>query len=341
MRSPPLKLTLPSTIVPAPIRLSMRFCGGVCFFRSNMGSSLGDHKRPAGTGACLSGLEGACGDRSHLGAGRYPDGPFKPLIILEFELECRCQLGLLVGQRHDGGPRRDPAGGRRLDRRLQCKRALEFIPRGPAPHYEYAVMPGVIALALDRKSLNRKPGLLVGVGDEFLQERKLLLELGVLGHELERLLRQRGLRACRHAELAFELRVAGAKRGRLGAHFFVFGFERGDLGQDLLAVEAAEDLPEVETPPPHAGNDRQKPEHDDYPPRPGKTRPPRHPRRIDPEVPEELARAAPRGRERHDYGRTGAAVRPVVSGSPNMRFMFCTAWPAAPLTRLSCTARIT
>src|SRR6266545_7856525 len=40
-------------------------------------------------------------------------------------------------------------------------------------------------------------------------------------------------------------------------------------------------------------------------------------------------------------GRTGGAVRPVSSGKPDMRFMFCTAWPAAPLTRLSTTARTT
>src|ERR1700694_4968787 len=40
-------------------------------------------------------------------------------------------------------------------------------------------------------------------------------------------------------------------------------------------------------------------------------------------------------------GRTGGAVRPVVSGRPNIRFMFCIACPAAPLTRLSSTARMT
>jgi hypothetical protein len=36
MRRPPVKLTSPLTVVPAPIRQSMRFCGGACFFRSNM-----------------------------------------------------------------------------------------------------------------------------------------------------------------------------------------------------------------------------------------------------------------------------------------------------------------
>src|SRR5438093_1412924 len=34
------------------------------------------------------------------------------------------------------------------------------------------------------------------------------------------------------------------------------------------------------------------------------------------------------------YGTTGGWSSARVSGRPNMRFMFCTAWPAAPFTRL-------
>src|SRR5262249_16261926 len=34
-------------------------------------------------------------------------------------------------------------------------------------------------------------------------------------------------------------------------------------------------------------------------------------------------------------------VSPNVGSHPNMRFRFCTAWPAAPLTRLSMTETIT
>ena len=36
MRSPPLNEMSPSTTVPAPIRLSMRFCGGEFLFRFHM-----------------------------------------------------------------------------------------------------------------------------------------------------------------------------------------------------------------------------------------------------------------------------------------------------------------
>ena len=42
-----------------------------------------------------------------------------------------------------------------------------------------------------------------------------------------------------------------------------------------------------------------------------------------------------------DQGTTGTCVRPSVSGRPNIRFMHWTAWPDAPLTRLSSTTMTT
>ncbi len=43
-----------------------------------------------------------------------------------------------------------------------------------------------------------------------------------------------------------------------------------------------------------------------------------------------------------DQGNSGNCSRPVVSCNPNMRFRFCSAWPAEPFTRLSSAAiRIT
>ena len=35
------------------------------------------------------------------------------------------------------------------------------------------------------------------------------------------------------------------------------------------------------------------------------------------------------------YGNIGTCCKPSFSGNPNIMFMFCTAWPAAPFTRLS------
>src|SRR6185503_5119431 len=41
------------------------------------------------------------------------------------------------------------------------------------------------------------------------------------------------------------------------------------------------------------------------------------------------------------YGFVPTNSRPVFSSRPNIKFMFCTAWPAAPLTRLSIAEKIT
>src|SRR5690242_4458580 len=35
------------------------------------------------------------------------------------------------------------------------------------------------------------------------------------------------------------------------------------------------------------------------------------------------------------YGFVPTSRRPTVSSNPNIKFIFCTAWPAAPFTRLS------
>ena len=40
-------------------------------------------------------------------------------------------------------------------------------------------------------------------------------------------------------------------------------------------------------------------------------------------------------------GLLPVSINPVVSSSPNIRFIFCTAWPAAPLTRLSMAVKTT
>ena len=50
---------------------------------------------------------------------------------------------------------------------------------------------------------------------------------------------------------------------------------------------------------------------------------------------------APRGGHAAAHGNTGPAWRPVVSGRPSITFMFCTACPAAPLTRLSMAENVT
>src|SRR5207245_11105397 len=41
------------------------------------------------------------------------------------------------------------------------------------------------------------------------------------------------------------------------------------------------------------------------------------------------------------YGLLPVSINPVFSSNPNIKFIFCTAWPAAPLTRLSSAVKTT
>src|SRR5690348_12983756 len=41
------------------------------------------------------------------------------------------------------------------------------------------------------------------------------------------------------------------------------------------------------------------------------------------------------------HGLVTTSFRPVVSSRPNIKFIFCTAWPAAPFTRLSIAEKTT
>src|SRR5208283_4338001 len=108
---------------------------------------------------------------------------------------------------------------------------------------------------------------------------------------------------------------------------------------DRATVEAAQKLAEVEAPPPHADDQRHQSEQRRQAPAPGQVGAHGHSGCANAKgLAYPSAQAAKGGQH---YGRTGGARRPVVSGRPNIRFMFCTAWPAAPLTRLSSTARIT
>ena len=173
---------------------------------------------------------------------------------------------------------------------------------------------------------------------ELLEERELFLELRVLGLSSVACLRQRVLRAARHRELGSSVALrARAPRPRARAS-----------RPRVSSVRAARSTSLRLKPPriwpkskPHhhmPADDREQRAAMRRAPVPRQLRAHRHARRADAEV---LAHAAPR---RHAMAsalraRPARAVRPGVSGRPNMRFMFCTACPAAPLTRLSIDRR--
>src|SRR3990170_5390182 len=98
-RSPPLKITLPSMRVVAPIRLSMRFCGlldllNMCFSLSPCSVPLrcAIHTHRVGCARlALPGLVHARLHALHLGFRVHPEGPFDPPEVLECQPELRCR----------------------------------------------------------------------------------------------------------------------------------------------------------------------------------------------------------------------------------------------------------
>src|SRR5450755_2830375 len=151
-------------------------------------------------------------------------------------------------------------------------------------------MVGVVAFPLGAQALDGDGSLLPRVTEQFLKESELFLDLGIFRLQLQRLLRQSRLSAPSDAEVALELRG-------LGTEFPVLILEVGDLAlqlglllRHLAAIEPAQKLPEVETPPPHAHDKDKKREQRGNLPTPRQVRAHRHSRSADTES---LAQPAP------------------------------------------------
>src|SRR5271169_845718 len=109
--------------------------------------------------------------------------------------------------------------------------------------------------------------------------------------------------------------------------------EAGKLIFRLFAVESCQLQPVVVSPP-HQPASHQRSKHGQRPAQiPRQVRPHGQPRRGNAESPCYLPQFI--------HGNSGTISSAVLSGRPNMIFMFCTAWPAAPLTRLSITDNTT
>ena len=173
----------PSTVVPAPIRLSSRFCGGCDFFRSNMGLSYERFKLRVALGVAWPASSTLACSARQLAARRDADRAFDALIILEFELQCG---------------RVRPAG-RRAGRVIAGRPSATSSPAASAgrenssvglaaAHDEQAVVIASSRVALRRQALDRDRALLAAVAEQLLQEGELLLDLRVLALEFERLL---------------------------------------------------------------------------------------------------------------------------------------------------------
>src|SRR6185503_15701402 len=98
-RNPPLKITLPSMRVVAPIKLSILFCG--LFDLLNISSSLLLHHHGVGC-ARLAGasLVDAHLHALHLRLRADPEGPFDPTEVLESQTESGCAGIRLLREAH-------------------------------------------------------------------------------------------------------------------------------------------------------------------------------------------------------------------------------------------------
>src|ERR1017187_8039402 len=107
----------------------------------------------------------------------------------------------------------------------------------------------------------------------------------------------------------------------------------------LAAVESGEAPAGIVHPRRQGERTGQPRDHAHHPPLPGDMGRYRHARRRNAETLADFLQQL--RRHRGDYGRTGTWRRPSDSSRPNIIFMFCTAWPEAPLTRLSMTESAT
>ena len=256
-----------------------------------------------------------------------------PLIILEPELEGGRRIRLVVGQSQRGvvTSRRDVGDDRKLTR--------ELIARFAAPHDQHAEAIGIVPIPFGGQALDRECAWLARVAEERAQEGQLFLHQRVFALQIVRLAGQCRLRPMGEVEITLELGEPGAELTVFLPDRHGIGFQPGLLLGDRAAIEPTEKLPEIEAPPPRPGGQRDRAEQRGQAPAPRQVGAHRHPGRTDAEG---LAQPAADGAQRlRHQGSTGGAARPVVSGKPNSRFMFWMAWPAAPLTRLSTTARTT
>src|SRR5262245_61760466 len=99
-RNPPLKITLPSMRVVAPMRLSIRFCG--LLFLLNMARSVQNLQRyRLGCARLLrASLVDAHLDALHLRLRVDPESAFHPPEVLESQLESGCPGVRLLGEAH-------------------------------------------------------------------------------------------------------------------------------------------------------------------------------------------------------------------------------------------------
>src|SRR5687768_1899112 len=329
-RNPPLKITLPSMRVVAPIRLSIRFCGLLVLLNTFFSFPLNSQRhrlRRARLGR--SALVDAHLHAFHFRLRVDPESPFDPSEILESQPECRCRG---VARLREGHHSIVPPFLQADD---ELEAAAEVAPApvsGGQQEQPVAVFP--------RQYVRNDLELVDGEGlsvtffrcEHVLHHRELFAHAHVLLLERAHLLGELLLRGALDRDAAVGRVGDRAQARELGARRVELGLHAGQLLNHLAAVEAGEAPPRVVDPVGRGARDAEQDGDARPAPVPRNLRLHLDARRGDAEA---LADDFPATR-RH-YGTTATWSSPVVSGNPNMRFMFCTACPEAPFTRLSIT----
>src|SRR5438477_6939793 len=194
-------------------------------------------------------------------------------------------------------------------------------------------------IGLDLEAVDRKR---VGAArlrrEHALESGQLLAHLRVLLLEDPDLLRELLLRRALDRQAALGRIGDRAQALELGLRRRELARRHRELALDLALIEAGEAPAGVVDPRRGGGRDGEQQREAEPPPVPRQVRIHRNARRRDAEA---LADLEPSAGDVAHQGTTGGWSKARVSGKPNMRFMFCTACPAAPFTRLSITLSTT
>src|SRR6185503_3876025 len=313
-RRPPLKKTLPSMRVVAPIRLSIRFCGLLSL--RNMLASLSAQRRVLRHFRFhRAGLENAYLHAHHPGLGAHPERAVDPLEVLECQAEGR-RIRLCLRRYLDHST---AAALRQIDHQLEP--ALELLaaarPRCEQQH-PVAVFPWQrVGFYLEAQHGQRRCTRSLG-GEHALEDRELLAQAHIFLLQRARLLRYLLLRRALDRNLAVGRVGDRAQALELSAQFGELAARGRELLLDLAAIESGEAPARVV----HPGGERRRKreQHRDADPAqvPGHVRAHEHLRRGDAEsltqLPEAI-RHRDRARELPRPGRCPSPLAGRTSGS--------------------------
>src|SRR5690242_19579081 len=240
-RSPPLRNTLPSMRVVAPIRLSMRFCGLLSLRNMTFAPSLQScDLRRLGVGGAA--FVDAHLHAFHLGLGTDPESAFSSLEVLEVQAKCRRLR--LPGPRHHAHS--IPTGFRQTDHELEAPLEIAAAPRTgrEQKHPVTKFARNHIGLDLEAQDRERRRTGVLRRQHAF-EDRQFLAQPRIVLLERPHLLCELLLRSALDRYLAVGGVGGRAQPGKLVARRSGFAPRRRKLLFDLAAIEAREAPPGV------------------------------------------------------------------------------------------------